>query len=259
MKKLSVILALLALFFANLAFAAGAVITSVTGTAQVQTGTATPRALRMGDEVAQGDNVSTGPNSSVVMKFDDGEVTALTANSRMMVTAYQYNPSSGTGNVLLSLVTGGMRAITGLIGQRNPKNVAYRAATATIGIRGTDATIVTDGSNVIFTVSDGTIDVTVNGKSYSVSRGESLFVDRSGNVVGPAATAQVFKNSLPALVLTVEGLVGNVISQLIGQAVPGLPRQTETHDTNATVTTTGVVGGTTVGSGTGGGTPVSPH
>ncbi len=60
--------------------------------------------------MAQGDTVFTGPASSVVLKFDDGQVAALSANSRMQVTAYAYNPETRTGNVLLSLVVGGMRA-----------------------------------------------------------------------------------------------------------------------------------------------------
>ena len=44
MKKLSVLLALMALFFADLALAAGAVATSVTGAVQVQTGTGVAQA-----------------------------------------------------------------------------------------------------------------------------------------------------------------------------------------------------------------------
>ena len=152
MKKISAFLALVALFFAGLALAQNtAVVTSTTGTASVQTGTGPARTLKVGDELRQGDTVFTGAASSLVLKFDDGQVAALTANSRMTVTRYQYNAQTGSGSVLLSLVNGGMRAITGLIGRRTPENVAYRAATATIGIRGTDTTQATDGKNVVLT------------------------------------------------------------------------------------------------------------
>src|SRR5690242_4740741 len=126
MKKISVLLGLLALLCANLAFAAGAIVTSLNGTAQAQTGSAAPRTLREGDTVNQGDTVFTGGGSSLVLRFDDGQVAALTSNSRMTVTTYDYNSSSGGGNVFLSLITGGMRTITGLIGHRNPSNVAFR-------------------------------------------------------------------------------------------------------------------------------------
>src|SRR5690349_22182117 len=101
MKKISVLLALFALAFSELVFAS-AVVTSLTGTAHVQVGSSPARTLRQGDRVNQGDTVSTGSGSSLVLKFDDGEVAALTSNSRMTITAYQFNQQSGTGNVLLS-------------------------------------------------------------------------------------------------------------------------------------------------------------
>src|SRR5262245_52989632 len=126
MKKLTAFLTLAALFLSSLAFANTATLTSLTGTVQAQTGTAPVRTLREGDLVRQGDTVTTGAASSAVLRFEDGQVAALTANSRMTITAYQYNAQTQAGNVLLSLVDGGMRAITGLIGGRSPQNVAYR-------------------------------------------------------------------------------------------------------------------------------------
>jgi hypothetical protein len=177
MKKISVLLAFLTFFLANVAFAQGAaVVASLTGTARVQTGAATPRTLRQGDEVRQGDTVSTAANSSVVLKFDDGEIVALTQNSRMTITAYQYERTTSSGNMLLSLVTGGMRAVTGLLGHTHPERVAYRAATATIGIRGTDVTIVTDGTDSEVTVKDGSVTVTVGAQTVVVSDGQTYYV-----------------------------------------------------------------------------------
>ena len=102
MKSISIFVALLTFFFAGMALAAGAVATSVTGSVSVQTGTATVRPLRQGDSVVQGDTVVTGAASSAVLRFDDGEITALTSNSRLQVTAYQYNPTNNSGNVFLS-------------------------------------------------------------------------------------------------------------------------------------------------------------
>ena len=132
MKRIPVLLALLGLAFAQLVFA-NAIVTTATGSAQVIRGTAPARALKVGDEVIQGDTIVTGQNSAIVMKFDDGEITALTSNSRLTVTAYQYNRKQQSGSILLSLVEGGMRAITGLIGKNAPQRVSYKAATATIG------------------------------------------------------------------------------------------------------------------------------
>src|SRR5690242_8737061 len=110
MKKIWLVLgACVALAFADSASAATAVVTSLTGDVRVQEGTATPRILRLGDQVVQGQTIVTGPSSSVVLKFDDGQVAALTSSSRMQVSAYTYDAPRRTGNILLSLVTGGMR------------------------------------------------------------------------------------------------------------------------------------------------------
>jgi hypothetical protein len=193
-KTLSILLALTALAFTQLADAS-AVATSVAGTVRVQSGQAAPRILRQGDEVVQGDTISTGPNSSVVLKFDDGQVTALTGNSRMQVTAYEYNPQAHTGNMLLSLFVGGMRAITGLIGHAQPDKVKYRVATATIGIRGSEGIMVTDGTNVVLTVITGEFVFTFQGKRVRVPAGEGVSATAAGQL--SLATAQRILDGLP--------------------------------------------------------------
>ncbi|MGZ5081978.1 MAG: FecR family protein [Usitatibacter sp.] len=221
MKKLSVLLALMALFFADLALAAGAVATSVTGTVQVQTGTAAPRPVRQGDEVAQGDTLSTGPNSAAVLKFDDGQVVALTSNSRMAITAYQYNPANESGNVLLSLVTGGMRAITGLIGRRSPNQVAYRAATATIGIRGTDGTIATNGTDVVVTVTDGVLTLTQGDLTLTIAAGEAVFT-RPGQTPIRGTISSVLSQLPPAFAAAIAQ--SGALNSVVADARPGTPR-----------------------------------
>lgn len=207
MKRMSAVLAFALLLFADLVLAQStAVATSVTGSAQVQTGSATPRALRLGDEVRQGDTVSTGASSAVVLKFTDGQVAALTSNSRMTISAYQYNQAAGTGNVLLSLINGGMRAITGLIGRNQPQQVAYRAATATIGIRGTDTSMATDGTRVAVVVNDGEITFTFGGQTIVISAGQGAF-GADGRIT-PGAAATILNQLPPALQQAIGGLAG---------------------------------------------------
>jgi hypothetical protein len=227
MKKMSVLLAFFALLFAHFAFAQGmAVVTSVTGSAQVQTGAGSPRVLRQGDEVRQGDTVSTAANSSLVLKFDDGEVAALTQNSRMVITAYQYQPETRAGNVLLSLVTGGMRAITGLIGRTQPERVAYRAATATIGIRGTDVDVITDGNNVAVYVHDGEIRFSYRDQTINVHAGQAAFTADGQIKAGPAET--ILRQLPPAFQPAVGGL--DTLIAAINAAGAGLPRGGEGNE-----------------------------
>lgn len=250
MKTISVLLALMALAFADLAVAASAVVTSLTGNAQVQKAGVAPRPLRQGDEVLQGDTVVTARNSSVVLKFDDGQVAALTANSRMTVTTYQYNAQSQSGSVLLSLLVGGLRAVTGLIGHNNPANVSFKAGTATIGIRGSEGTIVTDGTNVVLTVTEGAFVFSYQGKVVTVPAGEAVF-GADGKITQGTAT-QIF-NSLPAnfqqAITDAQTLQG-----AINAASPGVP----TAITPPPPPPSGTPGGTTgtgQGGGGGGGTP----
>lgn len=227
MRKLSVFLALLALFFTDLALAAGAVVTSTTGTVSVATGQAAPRSLRTGDQVAQGDTVITGANSAAVLKFDDGQVVALTSNSRMQVTNYQYNPQTESGNVLLSLVSGGMRAITGLIGRRAPSQVAYRAATATIGIRGTDITIATSEGNVVATVSEGSITFTFQGQTLILTAGEAVLA-RPGQPAIKGTAAQVLAQAPSAIQQAVQQQAALIAAVL--NAAPGIQSQGQQGD-----------------------------
>jgi hypothetical protein len=239
MKNISILLALAAMCFADLALAASAVVTSLTGTAQVQTGAAAPRALRVGDEVAQGDTIATGGNSSVVIKFDDGQVAALTSNSRMQISAYAYDPPKRTGNILLSLVVGGMRAITGLIGHGQPDNVKFRAATATIGIRGSDGMIVTDGVNVSVTVTEGAFTFTLGKETIVIPAGRGAFGENGEITQGTAR--EVFDKLPPAFQRAIGGLEGltQAIHDAQQQSQPGRNDQLNTPDGNLPQSGTG--------------------
>ena len=258
MKKISVLLALFALAFTELVFAS-AVVTSLSGTAQVQVGSAPARTLRQGDRVNQGDTVSTGPTSSLVLRFDDGQVTALTSNSRMTITQYQFNQQSGTGNVLLSLIDGGMRAITGLIGKTSPDRVSYRAATATIGIRGTDVTIVTSQGNVVVSVTDGAVSFTFNGQTIVIPAGQAIHARPDGTFSRGTINqiqSQLSQTPLGNQILgALGGLVG--LTNAINQAAPGTPPRTDQQPGVGPTTgpTPGTPGGGGQGGGGGGGSP----
>jgi hypothetical protein len=220
MKIVSVLLAMMALLLCDAALAASAVVTSLTGNVQVQSGAGAARTLRQGDEVVQGDTVFTGAASSVVLKFDDGQVAALTANSRMQVTAYAYDPGSRHGNILLSLVVGGMRAITGLIGHNQPSNVNFRAATATIGIRGSEGSIVTDGTSVSITVTDGAFTFTYAGDTITIPAGRGAF--GADGKITQGTIQEIFDRLPPAFRDALGGLEG--LENAINNARPGEQR-----------------------------------
>ena len=116
--------------------------TSVEGTAYVTRADGRQTILARGSALGVGDALSTARNSTVRLRFTDGGETAVRPDSRITVQAYNYardNPQAD--NLILGLLKGGLRAITGSIGKRGNVD-AYRLniSTATIGIRGTDYT-----------------------------------------------------------------------------------------------------------------------
>ncbi|MBC7621986.1 MAG: FecR domain-containing protein, partial [Aeromicrobium sp.] len=153
---------------------------------------AASRALRQGDNVNQGESITTGPRSSIVLRFLDGQIVSLSANSTFAVTTYSYNQANpGQSTVLLSLIIGGMRAVTGFIGKARPQAVAYRAAGATIGIRGTDVTFAVSGGNLIVNVESGQISfVSASGAApVSINAGAGVFQASNGAVTTGNAAA----------------------------------------------------------------------
>jgi hypothetical protein len=184
---------------AGLALAQVATIFELTGTATASavvapgSPAAAARALRKGDGINQGESVSTGPKSNIVIRFLDGQIVSLSANSVFAVTTYAYNQANpGQSSVLLSLVNGGMRAVTGLIGKARPQAVEYRAAGATIGIRGTDVSFAVNGGNLIVNVESGLISfvsATPGAVPVSINAGAGVFAASSGQVTTGNATA----------------------------------------------------------------------
>lgn len=94
--------------------------------------------LHVGSGLNSGDTVVTNPNSYLRMKFSDGGYVILRPNTRFVIEDYKDTGNAAEDRSIFSLLKGGFRAITGLVGQRNHNNYQIRTAVATIGIRGTE-------------------------------------------------------------------------------------------------------------------------
>ncbi len=85
--------------------------------------------------------VVTGEGGRVVLKFPEGSLIALGANSRLTVEALAYRQAEGQSlfNAAFKVAVGTFRYVTSLTEKLNGKNrrVSISTATATIGIRGT--------------------------------------------------------------------------------------------------------------------------
>jgi hypothetical protein len=136
--------------------------------------------------VRTGDVVSTERDSYAQFKLTDGGQITLRPNTQMRIEGYDFSEKEPEkDNFVFSLLKGGMRAVTGLIGKRVNKD-AYklRTATATVGIRGTDfnAIEVPQGAGgnqpapgVYVVVSDGLVVVTSGGQELLAGAGQTAF------------------------------------------------------------------------------------
>ncbi len=93
-------------------------------------------------EVAEGDLLVTAKDSYAQVVMNDGTKMTMRPNSNLKIESYKFKADAPQADAaVFRLLKGGFRTVTGLIGKRGNKD-AYqlRAATATIGIRGTDFT-----------------------------------------------------------------------------------------------------------------------
>ncbi|MFT4583018.1 MAG: hypothetical protein ACI915_002700 [Gammaproteobacteria bacterium] len=156
-------------------------VVSIAGRAAAATQDGDIRKLKRGGQVNSGDTVVTSAHSYVRMKFVDGASVILRPNSRFQIEDYRLPEPKKEGRSFFNLVKGGFRAVTGVIGRQNPASYRVRTAVATIGIRGTDYSVVTwDGpgnpSGDYYQVHDGGISVVTQGGTSEYVSGDFGFV-----------------------------------------------------------------------------------
>ncbi|MBL8486638.1 MAG: FecR domain-containing protein [Rhodocyclaceae bacterium] len=108
----------------------------VQGIANAQKPGQEARFLGKGDLIGQGEVLSTGGRGFAVIGLRDGTRMTLRPNTSFAVD--DLSLEAGRESLVMRLVKGGLRAITGVIGKRNPNGVRLDSVTATIGIRGTE-------------------------------------------------------------------------------------------------------------------------
>ena len=108
------------------------------GAGFAQTGTQSPRILGKGLALLEGDRLTTADGASAIVRLSDGTRMTLRPSSEIVFQQYKFVTNAPDNSMVMQLLRGGLRAITGLISKSSPDAVRLRTATATIGIRGTD-------------------------------------------------------------------------------------------------------------------------
>lgn len=162
---------------------ASAKVVSTQGVLEAVDGGGTRRRLVDGGSVYPGDLVETASGTKAVLAFRDDSRVTLGGSTRFRVDNFVFDDKNpAEGRFLVSLLRGSVRALTGLIGKANTRNVGFATATATIGIRGTGVDLDCGDDGCSFFTWLGSIVVTPNGQTAldALIAGQGLFVGPAG-------------------------------------------------------------------------------
>jgi len=168
-----VVLAMVALPGAGLAAPAARMEFAV-GDVQIMAPGGQARPGRKGAQVNSGETVSTN-HGRAQLRFSDGAYVSLQPQSDFRIDDYRFEgKADGSERGFFSLLKGGLRTITGLVGRANKRNYQVNTAVATIGIRGTEYTIAYTNS-ITGSIGEGEIDVCTV-RCVAFGSGESFVV-----------------------------------------------------------------------------------
>lgn len=98
----------------------------------------TDKPVQSGDPVMLNQRIQTDKDGTASLVLTDGTTLVLGPNSSLDMARYQYDPVNNTGTMLVDLVSGSLRMITGWLGKLHPEDVKVRTPNAVTGVRGTD-------------------------------------------------------------------------------------------------------------------------
>jgi hypothetical protein len=132
-----------------------------------------------GDGVVYQETLETLRKSGMLVKFNDGSKLTLGANSTVMVDSFVYAPGDAGSKALISIPAGALRYVTGSM----PKGqTTIDTPTATMVLRGTNVKVLTDGSNTLLVVDEGSVSVhnKQTGEDTVVEEGDSVQISSTG-------------------------------------------------------------------------------
>jgi len=174
----------LAAAFPVISYAAGAAnVDFAAGSVMAVNSVGVQRPLSKGAEIGNGDTIRTGEGGRAQVRFSDGALVSLQPQTEFRIDNYQYSgkadePEKG----FFSLLKGGLRTITGLVGRSNRDNYKMSTSVATIGIRGTGyaAGLNPSGDELKVATAEGLVEVCNDAGCILLASGESGRVQGNG-------------------------------------------------------------------------------
>jgi len=110
------------------------------------------RRLAKGDGVGQKARIVTAKNAALTLVFTDETELVLGSETTIRLDDYEFDPNAVADHEPIfstAILSGVVRAVTGLIAKRRPTSVRFGVNVATIGVRGTHFTAEVQGSSAL--------------------------------------------------------------------------------------------------------------
>ncbi|MGV2290470.1 FecR family protein [Trinickia sp. YCB016] len=164
------------------------------GVVAIQAAAGAKRFAVAGSAIESGDTIQTTKNAEAVLLMADHQRVYLKGDTVYRIDDYRFGADDPKSNVSVSsLVRGGLRVISGLIGkQGNPDAYQLKTQTATIGIRGTEWSVLECGiecpsgeAGEHLRVYHGTIDVRTDTDHHELSEGYGTIIRSRHSTFAP--------------------------------------------------------------------------
>lgn len=173
-------------------------VTFVAGQVNIISADGQRRIASKGELLNSGERLETG-KGRLQIRFTDGSLISLQPNTVFGLDNYTFNRAKPQdGSLAFNFVRGGIRTITGAIGQVNRANYKVLTPVGTIGIRGTAYTATQEpNGRLLVTVNKGIVNISNDFGSRNVPAG-STFQMQQGQAPQPAEAgviAEVLANA----------------------------------------------------------------
>jgi len=178
------------------AWGAAGYVHEANGDVTVTRGKSQAQAVAKNGIVASNSIISTGDKSHAVLKFSDGQVVAMKANSVFNVREYRFEPKKvEESNIFFSGIKGGFLFITGLIAKRSHKSFRLSTPNATIGVRGTKFMVAMENGALYGKVIAGSISMRNDAGVAQFKAGQNVLVS-SPSVMPVTISADALPKSI---------------------------------------------------------------
>jgi len=142
------------------------------------------RVIKVGNGVFSNEVITTGTKSSTQLLFRDETSLTIGASARLTLDRFVYNPNSKAGDVVVNVVQGAFRFVSG---SARPGSYKIKTPVASIGLRGTivEGYVSPTGSLLLVIVEGSVIVNSADGTTITLGAGQYITTSSSGELKGP--------------------------------------------------------------------------